>query len=203
MLRLVGVGVAGVALAPGLTSAAAKSGHGKNKGKGKGKAQSTNPLSQIPVRGVGPDGKSAFKGFLEVQQFAANTANNGIVASGVLTGTVKGGDQGNGWHDIGSVPVTDIPVSFGAGGASAARARNSVSAAATTCQILDLTLGPLDLNLLGLRIQLNQVHLQITAQQGGGLLGDLLCGVANLLNGGLFGQLANLLNQILGILQGL
>ena len=73
-----------------------------------------------------------------------------------------------------------------------------------TCTILDLTLGPLDLNLLGLRVQLNQVHLLITAEQGAGnLLGNLLCGVANLLNGGgalsnLLSGLQNLLNQILG-----
>jgi hypothetical protein len=46
------------------------------------------------------------------------------------------------------------------------------------CTVLDLTLGPLDLNLLGLRIQLNQIHLLITARRGEGLLGDLLCGLA-------------------------
>ena len=50
------------------------------------------------------------------------------------------------------------------------------------CRVLTLTLGPLDLNLLGLRVQLNQVNLRITAIPGGGLLGDLLCGLANLLN---------------------
>ncbi len=43
------------------------------------------------------------------------------------------------------------------------------------CPILNLVLGPLDLRLLGLRVQLNQVHLTITAHQGQGLLGDLLC----------------------------
>jgi len=44
-----------------------------------------------------------------------------------------------------------------------------------SCQILDLTLGPLHLDLLGLVVDLNQVHLQITAQQG---QGNLLCAVA-------------------------
>src|SRR5437899_5760698 len=77
---------------------------------------------------------------------------------------------------------------------------------AATCTILDLTLGPLDLNLLGLRIQLNQVNLLITAVPGAGnLLGNLLCAVANLLNGGgslsnLLSGLSDLLNQILGAL---
>jgi hypothetical protein len=51
------------------------------------------------------------------------------------------------------------------------------------CPILHLELGPLDLNLLGLRVQLNQVVLDITAIPGpGNLLGNLLCGVAHLLD---------------------
>jgi hypothetical protein len=48
----------------------------------------------------------------------------------------------------------------------------------TVCSILDLTLGPLDLNLLGLMIHLDRLRLTITAVRGGGLLGDLLCGLA-------------------------
>jgi hypothetical protein len=57
-----------------------------------------------------------------------------------------------------------------------------VTAATGSCQVLDLTLGPLHLDLLGLVVDLKQVHLTITAQQGAGnLLGNLLCAVANLL----------------------
>ena len=68
------------------------------------------------------------------------------------------------------------------------------------CTILDLTLGPLHLDLLGLVVDLNQVHLTITGQQGpGNLLGNLLCGVANALNGNQAGGLATLLNQLLGL----
>ena len=62
------------------------------------------------------------------------------------------------------------------------------------CQILDLTLGPLNLNVLGLVVTLNQVHLNITAVPGpGNLLGNLLCGVAHLLDGPNAG-LQNLIN---------
>jgi hypothetical protein len=44
-----------------------------------------------------------------------------------------------------------------------------------TCDILHLTLGPLDLNLLGLMVHLDRVVLDITAQSGPGqLLGNLL-----------------------------
>lgn len=51
-------------------------------------------------------------------------------------------------------------------------------------------------------VDLNAVHLTITAQQGpGNLLGNLLCAVANLLSGGLnLSGIAALLNQILAIL---
>jgi hypothetical protein len=46
------------------------------------------------------------------------------------------------------------------------------------CTVLDLVLGPLDLNLLGLMIHLDRVQLRITADPTGGLLGSLLCGLA-------------------------
>jgi hypothetical protein len=55
------------------------------------------------------------------------------------------------------------------------------SAAATTpsCPVLNLVLGPLHLDLLGLVVDLNQVHLVITAEPTGGVLGSLFCGLAN------------------------
>jgi hypothetical protein len=52
------------------------------------------------------------------------------------------------------------------------------SSAQRICPILDLTLGPLDLNLLGLIVHLDQVHLTITADSEGGLLGRLFCSLA-------------------------
>ena len=76
-------------------------------------------------------------------------------------------------------------------------------AGATTsggCKILDLVLGPLHLDVLGLVVDLNQVNLDITAVPGAGnLLGNLLCAVAGLLDGGSITNLANLLNQLLGL----
>jgi|SRR5687767_2155731 len=71
-----------------------------------------------------------------------------------------------------------------------------------TCDILHLVLGPLDLDLLGLQVHLNQVVLDIVAQAGAGnLLGNLLCAVAGLLDqGGPLAGITNLLNQILGAL---
>jgi hypothetical protein len=55
----------------------------------------------------------------------------------------------------------------------------AVRAAAAVCPVLDLSLGPLNLNLLGLVVDLNQVHLTITATQGGGALGDLFCSLSH------------------------
>lgn len=52
------------------------------------------------------------------------------------------------------------------------------------CPILDLELGPIDLNVLGLRVLTSPICLAVTAYEGGGLLGDLLCEVATLLEGG-------------------
>ena len=70
------------------------------------------------------------------------------------------------------------------------------------CQILNLTLGPLHLNLLGLVVNLNQVHLRITAVSGpGNLLGNLLCAVAHLLDGSApVAKKAALLNDVVGTL---
>ena len=82
-------------------------------------------------------------------------------------------------------------------------AASGVSAA--SCDIVNLVLGPLDLNVLGLEVHLNQVVLDIVGSTGAGnLLGNLLCAVAGLLDGGaVLGQIAGLLNQILAILNGL
>ncbi len=86
-----------------------------------------------------------------------------------------------------------------------AQTRTQAAAAlAPACDILNLVLGPLDLDLLGLQVHLDRIVLNIVAQSGAGnLLGNLLCAVAGLLDGGLsgvLGRLTNLLNQILGLL---
>ncbi len=55
----------------------------------------------------------------------------------------------------------------------------TAAAAPGECSVLDLVLGPLNLNLLGLVVELNKVHLTITANPSGGVLGSLFCGLAN------------------------
>jgi hypothetical protein len=79
-------------------------------------------------------------------------------------------------------------------------AQTNVAVGETTCDILHLDLGPLDLNVLGLQIDLSRIVLDITAQAGAGnLLGNLLCAVVNLLNDPT--GLSRLLNSILDILR--
>lgn len=74
--------------------------------------------------------------------------------------------------------------------------------AARSCDILNLVLAPLDLDLLGLKVHLDKVVLNIVAQSGAGqLLGNLLCAVAGLLDGG--GTLSQLLNRLGQILDAL
>src|SRR6476469_5786945 len=125
--------------------------------------------------------------------------NGVITAVGTFTGSVDGGAPV-------TAPATSVvQAANGKPLVAGASAPAAAAAAAGTCSILDLTLGPLHLDLLGLVVDLNQVHLQITAEQGSGnLLGNLLCAVAGLLDntgtGGLSGLLqsiTNLLNHIL------
>jgi hypothetical protein len=79
-----------------------------------------------------------------------------------------------------------------------------VASPAATCPVLHLDLGPLNLNLLGLTVHLNQVVLDVNAVSGSGnLLGNLLCSVANLLNQPTLPtqQLTGLLNILQQLLQ--
>ena len=122
-------------------------------------------------------------GEYEITQFARR--DGGIVALGTFTGTTTVAGVTESITRAVALPVTPL---------------------VATCEILNLELGPLDLDLLGLVIHLDRIELNITAEQGpGNLLGNLLCAIAGLLDPGpgpLAGIVA-LLNQILAILQGI
>lgn len=135
----------------------------------------TTPIS-VTVPGTG-----AFNGQFTLDRFT--TVNGALTAVGTLTGTVTDALGG-------VVGVVNQPLQL------------SVISASGTCDILHLTLGPLDLDLLGLVIHLDQIVLDITAESGpGNLLGNLLCAVAGLLDSNApTNLLARLLNQLLGLL---
>jgi len=142
-------------------------------------AQSSQPKGNaltIPITGSGSGG--TFAGTFQLQKFA--TGQGGVVATGLLSGIVTAADG----TTTSVLRTISLPAVVGN----------------TTCQILHLDLGPLSLNLLGLNIDLSRVVLDITAESGAGnLLGNLLCGVANLLNDPT--GLSRLLNSILDILR--
>ena len=133
----------------------------------------------VPVAGTTQKG-GKFNGSFRVKEFAV--VDNQIVAVGTLTGTIQNG-AGN---VLGTVLRTiALPVVIGQ----------------AECDILHLELGPLDLDLLGLEVHLDRVVLDIDADPTGGLLGQLLCAVANLLDiGGPLADIVALLNQILALL---
>ena len=138
-------------------------------------AAPANPLS-IPITGAG--GGAVFSGTFQLQKFA--TQDGAVVATGVLTGVVTTAAGAT----TSVLRTITLPVAIGE----------------TTCQILHLDLGPLNLDLLGLKIDLSRIVLDITAEAGAGnLLGNLLCAVANLLNDP--SGLARLLNSILDLLR--
>lgn len=66
------------------------------------------------------------------------------------------------------------------------------------CSVLNIELGPIDVDLLGLHVDTSPICLTVTAFEGEGLLGDLLCGLAggdlDLLDGVLAG-LPDVLNE--------
>ena len=110
--------------------------------------------------------------------------------------------QLTGFQVVGGQPNAVLNIVNGAGDvvATITTPLTGLLQATGTCQILDLHLGPINLDLLGLVVQTNAIHLQITAVSGpGNLLGNLLCSVAHLLDNpsGQLTGVVNLLNNIL------
>lgn len=147
----------------------------------------SGPIAPTPAKYNGVAG--TFTGTAQVTHIDA--VGKQLVASGVVNGTFTSTD-GSVTQTFSGLPFAGVPLDPPA-----------------SCTILNLTLGPINLNLLGLVVQTNMIHLTITAVPGpGNLLGNLLCAVANLLNGtgtggGLSTAIQNLLNQINAILAGL
>ena len=146
-------------------------------------AQTSNPVANrliVPVAGTVDGVAQTLTGTLAITEFA--TQQNQLVAIGTLTATVLDA-TGNIVRNI----VTQVTV--------------PVTTANGSCTILHLELAPLDLNVLGLLIHLDRTCSIFPHSPGGGLLGDLLCVIAGLLDPFTLGQqLVNLLNQILAAL---
>lgn len=154
------------------------------------------------VTGTLQDGSGAVDGIINIEKFAKRKGK--LVAIGRFTGTVT---DAQGKVRATSKRITMPVATAPSEGAAGEAAPNRLAAqAVASCPILDLVLGPLDLNLLGLKVHLDTVKLNITAEGApGNLLGNLLCAVASLLDGttglnGILNTLVGLLNQLLGVL---
>ncbi len=108
--------------------------------------------------GKGPNGPTLLP--LRITDVVVNEAGDGLTAVGQI------GDQ-----------VVNLPLALGLS--------DNQDGAHADCPILDLALGPINLDLLGLNVVTSEICLRITAEPGdGNLLGNLLCGVAGLLDDG-------------------
>lgn len=200
-LALVAV-VASLALGAVAVSAATT----PNNGSKKPPSVATVPaVMNVPVKGF-TKGKQ-FTGTYHIQRFKVGTltGKKGVYSVGTLTGTF-------GKHHITRYGVMAPATLSNATGSTARQAQ------ATTCTVLHLVLGPINLSLLGLNINLGggniapgtpatePITLNITATQGAGLLGNLLCDLTNGLGGsGLSAtlqQLASALNSLAALISG-
>ena len=129
---------------------------------------STTPLTKtVKMTGTAKNGKK-FKGTYTIKRFTHRGSK--LYAVGTLKGRLKG-------RRVTKNNVR-IPASL-ARPASAAQIPPTPNA----CQILNLTLQPIDLNLLGLRLRTSRIDLRLEGVPGAGnLLGNLLCGITGILD---------------------
>jgi len=111
--------------------------------------------------------------------------------------------------DVGPVTVNgqqlQAPINI-AGQRAGTLVMDATTAVQSATTILDLHLQPISLNLLGLHVDTSAICLDVTAQQGHGVLGDLLSGLGGGLNlvgilGRLNGMASNLNTLLAGVEQ--
>jgi hypothetical protein len=128
------------------------------------------------------DGRTGFfTGTVTITSFASDAAGN-LLASGTMVGTLVG-DLSGAVNDAFVNQLVD----------------------AQRCPILNLDIGRILLNVLGLEVDVAPISIDITAVAGpGNLLGNLLCALVGILDQNpLAAAVTNLLNQINAILAGL
>ena len=167
------------------------------------------PTLTLPVVSTNTTAGATFSGTLTVTRFVARGPD--VFAEGIVSGTVK---------DAGGTPLGPpqvrgviVPVSgnwsvgkkaMAPGGIVPASASvdlrdRIILAQATTCDILHLSFGPIDLDLLGVMFNLSAVSVDISGDQAGAL-GALVCAILGVV--GSVANLVNLLNNLLGTLTG-
>lgn len=126
-----------------------------------------------------------FTGTAQITNFALQ--NGQLVVSGVLNGVAT----------VGGITTQIVNQAF-------TTAASLTSSGAGRCDILNLDVGAIHLDLLGLNVDLARVLLDVTAVAGSGkLLGNLLCAVVHLLDNPLANiagvlNLLSMINNLLG-----
>jgi hypothetical protein len=119
------------------------------------------------ARKVAVTGTHGFKGTYTINRFVHRGSR--IFAVGRLTGKAQGKRVSR---------TVRMPANVISGGTV-----SQLPPIPGACQILNLRLGPINLNLLGLVVRTNRINVRIDAVPGAGnLLGNLLCAITNLLN---------------------
>jgi len=140
----------------------------------------------VAVSGTAQSGVNlgTFTGTISNLVFSVNQAGQ-LVVSGVLNGTAM----------VGGVAIPVVNQAFTV-------VADLLDPGGAPCKILELDIGAIHLNLLGLVIDIAPIHIDVTAQPGpGNLLGNLLCGLAHLLDrDGTLAQLLRLVNRINALL---
>jgi hypothetical protein len=137
--------------------------------------------AQMAPAAAAPVNLNGLLNLTNVQLTSLNIVNGVLQGAGTLTGTLAG------------APFSNVPFSF----------TLTPNPAPGQCAVLNLHLDPIHISLLGLHVDTSPICLDITATEGGGLLGNLLCNLSSDLSGllsnlsGQQAQLQNLLGQVL------
>ena len=179
------------------------------------RAQTPSPSAAVTVPASGTFARGGeFTGTITINRFEQR--GDHVVAIGFVNGALSRGGR-----TLGSAVVGEVtwPVAIRVGGqvlASAPAGRSagpipasyraegrlpaSMLIAQEGCQVVNVALGALDLDVLGVQLHLDPVALNLAGAVGTAL-GDLVCAVSDLI--GNVAGLVNLLNSILGLLTGL
>ncbi|HYS09515.1 MAG TPA: hypothetical protein VEP66_12255 [Myxococcales bacterium] len=155
------------------------------------------PALQVPIVGSASNG-AAFAGTLSILRFEARA--NQVVAIGIVRGTVAAGTAVVGEVAL-PVQVTAASQAAPASSSSALVAQPQVAPQQTaTCTALNLNLGAVNLNVLGLLVTTQPIAIDLSGDSSAPV-GNLVCTALDLLNNVV--GLVGILNQILGALTGL
>ena len=152
-------------------------------------AQSRSLSKVVPVAGTAENGKK-LRGTFTIDRFVNRNGQARAI------GTLKGRLMGR------SVIRRNVAMPVQVANATGAKSAQ-IPPLPNACTILNLTIQPINLNLLGLSVRTSRIDLRIDAVRGpGNLLGNLLCGLTGILDptalgGATAGQLASILNAIL------